>query len=88
MTRIDMAARIAAIRTEIAEEGHHPGPDSLVNQDLLALCDRVEQLTTALAAIPRHRKSAVSRFCLGCGNRTAWDDCPNEKAHRLLDADQ
>lgn len=44
MSRIDTKARIAAIRTEIAEHGHHPGPDSLVSQDLLALCDDVDRL--------------------------------------------
>lgn len=50
MSRIDTKARIAAIRTEIAEQGHHPGPDSLVNQDLLALCDEVERLMAAMRA--------------------------------------
>ncbi len=48
---IDMAARIAAIRTEIAEHGHHPGPDSLTNQDLLALCDEVEDMRALLHGV-------------------------------------
>lgn len=50
---IDMVARIAAIRTEIAEHGHHPGPDSLTNQDLLALCDEVEDMRALLHGVVR-----------------------------------
>lgn len=45
MTGDPMAARIAAIRVEIAEDGHHPGPYTLVNEDLLALCAEVDRLS-------------------------------------------
>lgn len=41
---VDTFARIAAIRAEIAEHGHHPGPDNLADQDFLVLCDEVERL--------------------------------------------
>lgn len=35
MTGDSMADRIAAIRVEIAEDGHHPGPYTLVNEAML-----------------------------------------------------
>ena len=59
-----------------------------------SLCDEVDRLRAAIAAIPRHRPGSAPRGAwLGqwtgmCGNcRIAWP-CPTEQAHRLLEADR
>jgi hypothetical protein len=53
-----MADRIAAIRVEIAEDGHHPGPYTLVNEDLLALCDEVDRLRAEMDHLRRVVRAA------------------------------
>ena len=84
---------VAAIRSVPAERDPYSGRHivTLWMTDRNALCDEVDRLRAAIAAIPRHAPGGAPRGAwLGqwtgvCGNcRIAWP-CPTEQAHRLID---
>ena len=79
---------------DVGATATHGAVPTIEPMDVLALCDEVDRLRAAIAAIPRHRPGSAPRGAwLGqwtgmCGNcRIAWP-CPTEQAHRLLEADR
>lgn len=84
----------AKMADDVGATATHGAVPTIEPMDVLALCDEVDRLRAAIAAIPRHRPGSAPRGAwLGqwtgmCGNcRIAWP-CPTEQAHRLLEADR